>query len=111
MKTIGDEVMFAVGEPRTAAATALALAGDFARDGLRVRIGMAWGPTVPYEGDLFGPTVNLASRLVHLARPGAVIVDQPLGVELARDPAFALRRLRPRLKGLGRVRAWVLRSR
>ena len=65
---------------------------------------------VSYEGDLFGQTVNLASRLVTLARPHTVLVSDELGRELANDPAFELRPLRPKLKGIGRVQAWVLRA-
>jgi len=112
VKTIGDEVMFAVADGQSAARIALALVAAYAADAMLpdVRVGLASGPTVAYEGDLFGSTVNLASRLVALAHPGTVLVSDELGEELAGDPAFALRRLRPRLKGLGRVRAWVLRA-
>ena len=68
------------------------------------RLAMAW------EGDLFGPTVNLASRLVNLARPGTVLVAEGVGEQLRHDPRFALHHLRPvRLQGIGRVRSWVLR--
>jgi adenylate cyclase len=75
-----------------------------------VRIGMASGPTLSWEGDLYGPTVNLASRLVNFARPGTVLVSDEFGARLADDPRFELRHLRPvRLQGVGRVRPWVLR--
>lgn len=111
VKTIGDAVMFAVEAPRDAAAIGLSLVRASARDPLMpdVRVGLAIGPTVSYEGDLFGQTVNLASRLVTLAKPRTVLVSDELGQALAADGAFTLRRLRARLKGLGRVRAWVLR--
>jgi adenylate cyclase len=111
VKTIGDAVMFAVDEPHDAAAIGLALVQACAADPLLpdVRVGLAIGPTVSYEGDLFGQTVNLASRLVTLAKPRTVLVSDELGEALTADGAFALRRLRARLKGLGRVRAWVLR--
>lgn len=112
VKTIGDEVMFAAAAPRVAAAIALDLTEAYARDPAlpNARIGLAYGPVVPWEGDLFGPTVNLASRLVNFARPGTALVDEALGSALAGEAAIALRRLRPvRLKGVGAVRAWVLR--
>jgi adenylate cyclase len=112
VKTIGDEVMFAVAEPHDAAAIALALVEAYGRDAdlPDARIGMALGPVVAWEGDLFGPTVNLASRLANFARPGTVLIGDSLGAALHGDADFAPRHLRGvRLKGLGSVRPWVLR--
>jgi adenylate cyclase len=72
------------------------------------RVGLAKGPVLSWEGDLFGPTVNLASRLVSVARPSTVLISEELGKEL--EGTFTLRHLRPlRLKGIGRVQARVLR--
>lgn len=112
VKTIGDEVMFTVDEPRAAALVALALVEAYARDAELpdARIGMALGPVIAWEGDLFGPTVNLASRLANFARPGTVLLGDSLGAALPDDGTFVLRRLRGvKLKGLGSVRPWVLR--
>jgi len=112
VKTIGDEVMFAADDATAAAEIALALAESFARDRdlPGVRVGLACGPTLSWEGDLYGPTVNLASRLVNLARANTVLVSDDLGRRLRDDARFALRHLRPvDLQGIGRVRSWVLR--
>jgi adenylate cyclase len=112
VKMIGDEVMFAHDDGAHAADIAVALVEACARDSLvpDVRIGLASGPTLSWEGDLYGPTVNLASRLVNFARPGTVLISDELGARLADDPRFELRHLRPvRLQGVGRVRPWVLR--
>jgi adenylate cyclase len=112
IKMIGDEVMFAVESAPAAAEIALALVEACAADDALpdARVGLAKGSTLSWEGDLFGPTVNLASRLVNLARPGSVLVSEELGEELQAQPAFALHRLRPsHLKGIGRVPAYVLR--
>jgi len=112
VKLIGDEVMFAADDPVAAAEIALALVDAHARDAALpdVRVGLASGPVLSWEGDLYGPTVNLASRLVNLARPHAVLVDEALGEQLQNNPAFALRHLRAvPLKGIGRVRVWLLR--
>ncbi len=109
---IGDEVMFAVEDGVAAAEIALGLVEAYASDETLpdVRVGLALGPTVSWEGDLFGPTVNLASRLVNLARPSTILISDDLGQQLEGSPAFTLRHLRPaRLKGIGRVRSWVLR--
>jgi adenylate cyclase len=112
VKMIGDEVMFCVDDGARAAEIALALVEAHARDaGLPdVRVGVASGPALAWEGDLFGPTVNLASRLVNFARPGTVLVADELGEQLQDQPGLALLHLRAvRLKGIGRVRTWVLR--
>jgi adenylate cyclase len=112
VKMIGDEVMFAVDDPVAAAEIALALVEAHARDAELpdVRVGLASGPVLSWEGDLYGPTVNRASRLVNLARPHTVLVDDELGEQLKTHSAFALRHLRAvALKGIGRVRVWVLR--
>jgi len=112
VKTIGDEVMFAAESPADAAEIALALADAYHRDASLpgVRVGLAHGPTLAWEGDLFGPTVNLASRLVNLARPNTVLVADELGHALQGDARFALKHLRAvSLQGIGRTRLWVLR--
>jgi class 3 adenylate cyclase len=41
----------------------------------RVRIGMAAGEPVDHNDDLFGSTVNLASRICDVANPGEVLVS------------------------------------
>ncbi len=112
VKTIGDEVMFAADDAAAAAEIALGLVEAHAGDAELpdARAGLAWGPALAWEGDLFGATVNLASRLVNLARPRTVLVADELAARLRDDPRFALRPLRAvRLQGIGRVRAWVLR--
>ena len=113
VKMIGDEVMFAAADAIAAARIGLALVDAHARDATLppVRVGLAHGPTLAWEGDLLGRTVNLAHRLVNLARPGTVLVSDDLGKQLAaEEAAFALRHLRPvRLQGIGPVRPWVLR--
>jgi adenylate cyclase len=112
VKMIGDEVMFAVEDPAAAAEIALAVADAFhgEPDVPNVRVGLALGPALAWEGDLFGPVVNLASRLVAIARPATVLVSEALREHIGADARFLLRGLRPlKLKGVGRVRVWVLR--
>ena len=40
-----------------------------------LRAGLACGPTLPQSGDYYGRSVNLASRITGVARPGSVLVD------------------------------------
>jgi len=114
IKTLGDEVMFSNPSPHAAAETALAIAASCEADELlpHVRVGVAVGPTLAWEGDIYGPTVNLAHRLVGVARPGTVIVSQELAHRLENDEAFTLVEIRDvKLKGIGRTKPWVLRRR
>jgi adenylate cyclase len=112
IKLIGDEVMFATDDAGSAADIGLGLIEAHAEnpDLPDVRVGLSRGPVVSWEGDLFGPTVNLASRLVNVARPGTVLVSEALGTELQGRADLELRHLRAvRLQGIGRARSWVLR--
>ncbi len=78
IKTIGDEVLFTVADPAAAVtiATTLTARGDDPDDPFpAVRAGIAHGDVVRRLGDVFGSTVNAASRLTSAARPGTVLVD------------------------------------
>jgi adenylate cyclase len=112
IKTVGDEVLFAAGTPAAAAAIALDIASTMAEDDLLpdVRSGLATGPVVMRLGDVFGTTVNRASRLTGIAQPGTVLVDDTTAAALDAVSGFELEALRRRpVRGLGRVRPWRLR--
>jgi adenylate cyclase len=83
VKLIGDEAMFTM--PSVPAA--LAMAHDLLRAGDRVRIGLAEGTAIAYHGDLYGPTVSLAARLVSLAPPGTALVSDSIA-QAAPDATF-----------------------
>ena len=92
-----------------AAAIALDLVETMADDDLLpdVRVGMAFGPVVSRLGDVFGTTVNRASRLTGVAPPGAVLVDDALAASLASLSGFEMTALRRRtLRGIGPVTPW-----
>lgn len=113
VKMIGDEVMFTVENPVAAAHCALDLAESYhdADDLSDVRVGVAYGMVIDREGDLFGPPVNLASRMTSIAYPGSVLVDEQLYDLLQGDDDFSFRSMIPRrLKHIGLVRLHVLRG-
>ncbi len=73
IKTIGDEVLFVADRAADAAEAALLMTergADEDDDFPAVRAGLAYGDVVSRLGDVFGPTVNIASRLTSVARPG-----------------------------------------
>lgn len=112
VKSLGDEVMFAADEPGTAAEIGLGLVDESLEDDElpELRVGLALGPVVSHRGDLFGSTVNLASRAVDAARPASVLVSAEVKDALAEDERFLLKAIPPRrLKGIGTTRLWVIR--
>jgi adenylate cyclase len=114
VKTVGDEVLFVARPGALAAQIALGVADEIGQDDLLpdVRVGLATGPVVGRLGDVFGTTVNRASRLTALARPGTVLVDVATVHSLADVPDVEVQQLRGRsLRGIGHVVPWVLRRR
>jgi len=111
VKMIGDEVMFVVDDVTDAARIGLGLADAYADDDLLsdVRVGLAFGPVLLRDGDYFGPTVNLAHRIVNIGNPGTVLMSDEFHTALMEQSPdeFTGKPLRPRLlKDLGRVQLW-----
>jgi adenylate cyclase len=112
VKTIGDEVLFQADEPAAAAEIALRLLeGAAAEPELPdLRAGLAYGPVVSRLGDVYGSTVNIASRLTSIARPGWVLVDREMHAALQDDDRFRLRSRRPEsVRGFHHLHSWRLR--
>ncbi len=130
IKTIGDCYMAAAGAPlptpdhaQRAAEMALALgpAIDAAIADMdcpiQMRIGLHSGEVVAgvigqrkFAWDLWGPAVNLASRLESQGEPGGIQVSRATHDLLARD--YRLESRGPiDIKGLGRTETWLLRDR
>ena len=112
IKTIGDGAMFASPDvPR-----ADRLPGDTGRRASParasgfpdVRVGVAHGPATTRGGDWFGSTVNVASRVTEIARPGRILATEAVR-DLAPDAPWRRRRRRANLKGVdGRLRLFSL---
>ena len=112
IKTVGDEVLFTTVGVAPAAAIALDLVETMTQDDLlpEVRCGMARGPIISRLGDVFGTTVNRASRLTAVAQGGSVLVDGTMARELASLSGFELTGQRRRiLRGVGPVTPSLLR--
>ena len=77
VKTIGDAAMLVSAEPGPLVAAALALVRAASDVELpQLRAGIASGPAVLRSGDVYGPSVNLASRVTAIARPGSVLCTE-----------------------------------
>ena len=106
IKTVGDEVLFTADDPVSGAVIALSLSEAMAVDEIvpDVRVGLAHGTVLRSLGDVYGPTVNLASRLTSLAQPGTVITDPETGAALALNDDLVLVPQRARqLRGIGQL--------
>lgn len=113
VKMIGDGAMYTAVDPAAAAQIALDLAAAVAEqeDLSGARVGVAAGPVVARDGDLYGPVVNMASRLGTIGRGGAVNVSQEVRDAIVGDARFALRSLGTRpLRHIGEVRVYRLKS-
>ena len=99
VKTIGDAVMSVFPGADPAAAAAAEMQGRVARlgppAGVRVflRIGFRLGPVVERDSDVYGDTVNLASRLCDLASRGQILTDRETSEHLSGVHQPSLRRL------------------
>ena len=96
VKHTGDGIMASFDDVSTALECALAIREGFsarnetASTPLSVRTGLAAGEPVHRDGDLFGATVNLASRLCAAAAPNAILVsDVVRELDAASGFAFA----------------------
>lgn len=94
VKTIGDAVMYVSSDVRQAANIACELIEkcENERNLLPVRASMVHGNIVSRSGDIFGPPVNLASRIVDIAPTGNVYVDEATAMDIKALPHDPLKR-------------------
>ena len=111
IKTVGDEVLFVHADANAAAAIGLDLVDAMGEDDLLpdVRVGMASGKVISRLGDVFGTTVNRASRLTAVTPPGRVFVDDEVARALATLSGFSMIEQRRRhLRGIGTITPFEL---
>jgi len=112
VKTIGDAVMLSCNDPQRLLRSVLDLCEAIDREGEdfpQVRTGVAFGPAVERDGDLYGHAVNLASRVTGIARPGSVLVTEE--VRRAVDDGFAWSFAgERRVRGVGEVKLFRARA-
>ncbi len=130
IKTIGDSYMALSGAPVSAQDHAVRMA-DFALDirdmipkiareyghEIDVRVGLASGPVLAgiigsqkFSYDVWGDTVNLASRMESTARNGAIQVNSTLYETLMLTHELEAQGTND-VKGLGPMETWVLKGR
>ena len=96
-KWLGDGVMMVSVDPAAAIAFSAHLIDHFSRTDLNVRVGLAGGIALLFEGDDYiGEPVNLAAKLCAAARPGEILAacsidDLPEWVTAEADIAVSIR--------------------
>lgn len=87
VKMVGDAVLYIADDVLTGARVALALIEAVRGNPvlLPVRASLIWGRVVSRSGDVFGPAVNLASRLIGIAPPEALYTDESTAALLAKN--------------------------
>lgn len=101
VKLLGDGALLRFPDPGSGVAAAIDLVATMGREEAIVgHAGVDAGPVIERDLDVFGRTVNLASRIADVAEPGDVLVsDRVAGA--AADKSFAFERVDPRvLKGI-----------
>ena len=90
VKWLGDGVMFHFKDPGPGVVAALEMAAGVSDAGLPpAHVGLHAGPVIFQEGDYYGQTVNVASRIADYARPGEVLVSQEVvDASIGADVAF-----------------------
>jgi hypothetical protein len=98
VKHLGDGLMCAFGEPNTAvrAAHAMQLAAAEQEPGAAVgiHVGCHYGPVLEEDGDLYGDSVNVASRIAGVAKSGQIVITRTVVEGLDEE-------LRARVRELG----------
>ncbi len=106
IKTLGDSVLFVATVPRAGVDIASDIVERVGNDDTSpdVHLGLATGPVVMRLGDVFGPPVNMASRLTGIARRNRVICDQVTADALKDVAGYVVRALTEReIRGIGSV--------
>jgi class 3 adenylate cyclase len=101
VKLLGDGAMLRLTDATVGVDAALDLVETMSGQGaLSSHAGVHAGPVIERDLDVFGQTVNLASRIADAARPGEVLASQAVA-DVAGDGTFGFERMQDaELKGL-----------
>jgi class 3 adenylate cyclase len=101
VKLLGDGAMLRFSEPLVGVDAALELVETMSGEGaLAAHAGIHAGPVIERDLDVFGRTVNLASRIADVAQPGEVLASNAVA-DAAHDATYGFEALEDaNLKGL-----------
>lgn len=81
VKSIGDGVLLEATTRADGLAAVVSVMEGVHEHGFEARAGVDFGPVVRRDDDVFGRTVNLASRLASIAEPGRVVMTRAMAFE------------------------------
>jgi class 3 adenylate cyclase len=97
VKHLGDGLMcaFAAADEAVRAAHAMQLPPTEQRRGreIGIHVGGHYGPVLELDGDLYGDSVNVASRIASVAKAGQIVVTRELADRLCEELRGSVRRL------------------
>lgn len=101
LKQIGDSFMVSFSDPKKAVESSIQILQDSGKeaDFPAIRIGIHTGPVLFRVGDYVGSTVNIASRVVGMAMPNAILLTEPVAKAVENAPGIELEEI-----GLRRAR-------
>jgi adenylate cyclase len=98
IKTIVSQVMCAFPKAHQAAAAAVdaqhaarAAINRLNAGSLAVRVGIHYGPVIEEKGDVFGDAVNVAARVLTLAKPAQILLTSETARELPTEASVDIR--------------------
>ena len=104
VKLLGDGVLIRFGDAATAVEATLELLDALPAAGLPTgHAGVASGPLIVRDGDVFGRTVNLAARISDVAPDGRLLVTEAVAEGIASEGLVLARTEGALLQGIGLV--------
>ncbi|GEE03030.1 adenylate/guanylate cyclase domain-containing protein [Gordonia spumicola] len=109
VKLIGDAVLFTAPTAASGVSIARDLLDAWPVDRPPVRAGIASGPVLRRLGDVFGLTVNIASRLTSLGGPGQIRIDEATRAGLPPDASYRVVEQSPQnVRGYDSLHSWTV---
>jgi class 3 adenylate cyclase/YHS domain-containing protein len=93
VQRVGDQVVIVSHDADNAAATAIQLNELASKEErfLSIHAGIHYGPIFEENGDFFGSTINVASRIMTLADHGQILCSSALVSKIANDAGFVFK--------------------
>ena len=113
VKTLGDGVLLAGTSAGDLAQVLLSVLASVDADSRlpEARAGLACGPVLQRHGDVYGETVNIASRITGLARPGSLLADEQASQALREDGGWDVKAAGVHsVRGYSKLKTWRVRA-
>jgi len=107
VKSLGDGILCSFASELPAAQAAMRMCDQSVEAGVDIHVGVHCGEVLESAGDVFGDTVNTASRIASLAKPLEILISRPFRDALPAVLQRSVREVRP-ITVRGKTRALEL---